>query len=255
MAGLLVFTANSVLDSAPLERTVSSSRQFIAYGTTTPLRGAVAEVAEKTKANLLNLLQQRDGWRVPIILNLQFPQANEPEIPPAELRFSQTGAGLKIQLDLTIASDFEVLALRRQLLRVILLEMMYRQSGDLPAGSFYVEPPGWMIEGLLAADPLQDRRQIAAAVAPLVNANKVADLSEFLGQRLNLLDSPGQLVYRAYSLALVQLLSNESGGPSRLANYIATFSRTSADPLTNLQAQFPSLADGTESDARWKNSV
>ena len=253
--GYLFLAANGAASIIPLERSVSSSRQFIVYGTTTPLRGAVAEVAEKTKANLLNVIQQRDNWRIPIILNLQFPQANEPDIPPAQLRFSQTGAGLKIQLDLTIASDFDALVLRRQLLRVVILEMMYRRSSDLPAGSVYVEPPDWLVEGVLAADPSRDRTPIVNAVNPLVSQNRVASLEEFLGRHFSFLDSPGQLVYRGYALAFVQLLLNEPGGPDRLTTYITNLSQSSSDQMSDLKAQFPVLAAGADSDALWKSSV
>ena len=253
--GFSLLAGNGYVSAVPVERSLSASRQFIIYGTTTPLRGAVGEVAEKTKSNLLNLLQQRDDWRIPIILNLQFPQANEPEIPAAQLRFSQTGAGLKIQLDLTISSDFDALALRRQLLRVILLEIIYRQSADLPAGSFYAEPPGWLIEGILAGDALPDRSQIAAAVTPLVQTNRVATLEEFLRQRFVLLDSAGQRVYRAYALAFLQLLLNEPDGSVRLSNYISNLSRASSDPLSDLQSQFPALGNGPEVETRWKSSV
>src|SRR4051794_37630396 len=94
--GFSIVFGNGHLLSAPPDRSISASRQFIIYGTTRPLRGAIAEVAERTKANVLNVLQQRDEWKMPIILNLQFPQANLPELPAAVLRFSQTGAGLKI---------------------------------------------------------------------------------------------------------------------------------------------------------------
>ena len=41
----------------------------------------------------------------PIVIHAQYPQANLPEIPRAVLNLSQTGFGLKIQLDLTITSD------------------------------------------------------------------------------------------------------------------------------------------------------
>jgi hypothetical protein len=240
---------------APLDRSVSSSHQFIVYGTTTPLRGAVAEVAEKTKASVLNVLRQRDGWKIPIVLNLQFPQANVPEIPPAALRFSQTGSGLKIQLDLTITADVDVTALRRQLLRVTLLEMIYRQAPDLPAGSYYVEPPDWLVEGLLAADPSQDRAAMSQAIEPLITANKVPSLEEFLGQHLSLLDSAGQMLYRACSLAFLQLLLNDSGGPARLAHYINNLSQESSDPVSDLKVQFPVLGGGADVDALWKTSV
>ena len=75
------------------ERSVSPSHQFIIYGADVVLRGAVSNLAEQTKTNLLALLRQRDAWKIPVVINLQPQQANLPEIPPAELHFSQTGFG------------------------------------------------------------------------------------------------------------------------------------------------------------------
>ncbi len=85
--------AGYVLDAAPSEHSVSPSRQFVIYGADAAMRGAVSNLAERTKADFLVLLQQRDNWRVPIVVNLQPQQANLPEVPPAGLRFSQTGFG------------------------------------------------------------------------------------------------------------------------------------------------------------------
>jgi hypothetical protein len=55
--------------------------------------------------------------RRPFIVNLQPQQANVPEIPPADLRFSQTGFGIKLQLDLTISKNVDVSLVERELLR------------------------------------------------------------------------------------------------------------------------------------------
>src|SRR5438477_232773 len=76
------------------EHSVSPSRQFVIYGAAATLRGAISELAEQTKTNLLALLRQRDGWKTAIVINLQTQQANLPEIPPASLRVSQTGFGV-----------------------------------------------------------------------------------------------------------------------------------------------------------------
>ena len=253
--GFFGFFCNPATAARPIERSVSASRQFIIYGTSPPLRGAVADVAEKTKANVLNVLQLRDEWRTPIVVNLQFPQANVPELPAAALRFSQTGSGLKIQIDLTIAEDFDVLAVRRQLLRGILLEMMYRGVPDLPAGSVYVEPPDWLVEGLLAADPLQDHSAMIDAVTSLVAENQVRDLDEFLHQNFRLLDPPAQLLYRGYALAFLQLLAGETGGPTRLAGYLSDLPRDPSDPITALKNHFPILTRVAETETIWKASL
>src|SRR5260370_400181 len=104
---LSIFVSSQSLCAATLARTVSPSRQFIIYGANATLRGAVSELAEQTKANLLALLRQPDEWKTPIVVNLQSAQANLPEIPPAALRFSQTGFGPKLQFDLTIGENID----------------------------------------------------------------------------------------------------------------------------------------------------
>src|SRR5438309_7233610 len=79
---------------AAAERSVSPSGQFVIYGADEPWRGAVSAPAERTKANLLAVLQRRDQWTTAAVINLQPPAANLPEIPASALRFSQTGSGL-----------------------------------------------------------------------------------------------------------------------------------------------------------------
>src|SRR5438876_1003840 len=225
------------------ERTVSPSQQFIIYGANAALRGALSELAEQTKANLLALLPQRDRWTTPIVINLQPQQANLPELPPTELRFSQTGSGMKLQLDLTIAQNLDASLMERELLRAILLEMIYRKESDIAPGVAFVEPPAWLLDGVLALTPGRDR-------APLVEAlsvsQKTMSLEEFLRQRPELLDSAGRMLYRACSFALVQLLVDGIEGRARLARYIDSLPNASNDPIADLKTQFPLLAGNAE---------
>src|SRR5205807_494070 len=107
----------SALPAAPLERSISPSRQFIIFGGNRILRSAVSDAAERVKSKVLGLLRLRDQWSVPILLNLERPQANAPEVPPVLLNFSQTGAGLKIQLDLLVDRDFQPAVLQREVFR------------------------------------------------------------------------------------------------------------------------------------------
>src|SRR6266699_1410766 len=248
---LSIFVSAQSLCAATLARTVSPSRQFIIYGANAAMRGAVSEVAEQTKANLLALLRQSDSWKTLIVVNLQPPQANLPEIPPAALRFSQTGFGLKLQLDLTIAQNLDASLIERELLRAILLEMIYRSKPDIAPGTVFVEPPDWLLDGVLARTPGRDRRPLVEALSL---SNNGMSLEEFLQpQMLSGLDSPARLRYRAYSLALVQLLVDGTDGHSRLARYIDRLSSASNDPLADLKAQFPLLRGNAEKT--WQSSV
>src|SRR2546430_4576421 len=229
--------------AAQPEHSTSPSRQFVIYGADAKARGAISGLAEQTKTDLLGLLRQRDGWKTSIVVNLQPQQANLPEIPPADLRFSQTGFGIKLQLDLTISKNLDVSLVERELLRAILLEMIYRNQPHVTAGAVLVEPPDWLIDGALALARARDRGPLIEAVA---NTEKPLLLEKFLRQRPGLLGSMGRTLYRAYAFALVQMLLEGKSGGAQLAQYVDHLSDSSNDPLADLKAQFPLLAEDAE---------
>src|SRR5262245_27936816 len=122
---LFAITNSQLVYGATTEHSTSPSRQFVIYGADAKVRGAISGLAEQTKTNLLGLLRQRDDWKTPVVVNLQPQQANVPEVPTADLRFSQTGFGIKLQLDLTISKKVDVSLVERELIRSILLELIY----------------------------------------------------------------------------------------------------------------------------------
>jgi len=195
--------------AAQPEHSTSPSRQFVIYGADAKVRGAISGLAEKTKTDFLGLLRQRDDWKTPVVVNLQSQQSNLPELPPADLRFSQTGFGIKLQLDLTISKIVDVSLVERELLRAILLEMVYRNQPHITAGALLVEPPDWLIDGALALAPGRDRGPFIEALG---NPEKPLPLEKFLRQRPGFLDSTGRTLYRAYAFALVQMLLDGKDG-------------------------------------------
>src|SRR4029077_20072714 len=137
----------------------------------------ISGLAEETKTNFLALFRQRDDWKTPVVIDLQPQQANVPEIPPADLRFSQTGFGIKLQLDLTISKNVDVSLVERELLRAILFEMMYRKQPHITAGAMLVDPPaGWMAGGLALAPG----RERGPWIDSLGNTEKPLPLEKFL---------------------------------------------------------------------------
>jgi hypothetical protein len=225
------------------QHSTSPSRQFVIYGADAKVRGAISGLAEQTKTNLLGLMRQRDDWKTSVVVNLQSQQSNLPELPPADLRFSQTGFGIKLQLDLTFSKNLDVSLVQRELLRAILLEMIYRNRPHITAGAVLVEPPDWLIEGALALTPGRDGGPFIEGIG---NTEKPLPLQRFLRQRPELLDSTGRTLYRAYAFALVQMLLDMKNGGAQLAKYIDHLYDASNDPLADLEAQFPALADAAE---------
>ena len=75
-------------------RSTSASRQFLVYGDKVSVRGAMCDLAERTKTNLLRLLDLRANWKTPLIINLDYPRTNFPDAPAAQLDVSKLGYGL-----------------------------------------------------------------------------------------------------------------------------------------------------------------
>jgi hypothetical protein len=257
VAFFFAFCTFAGIGGTPLpERSVSSSRQFVVHGPDGGLRGAICDLAERTKKDALGLLQQPDQWKTPIVINAQYPQANLPEAPAARLNFSQTGFGLKFQLDLSIAPDADAHAVERELLRAILLEIIYRAEPNTPAGTAYVQPPDWLLEGILALGPEVDRAALAESLGTLVASHKIMPLEDFLRQRPDLLESASQVLYRAHSAALLSMLLETPDGRANLIRFVAGLTRASNDPLADLQTHFPALRGETDKlQKAWLHSV
>ena len=198
------------------------------------------------KSKLLALLQSRDQWSVPILLNLQRPQANAPEVPAVLLNFSQTGAGLKIQLDLLVDRDFQPPVLQREVLRALLLELSYRALPSLPAGAPYVAPPDWLVDGILTLD--NESPEVFEGLDSV--ASSPPGPKNFLAQNPRLLDSQSRALYRACASALVRILLEHENGRPQLNRYIADLPRASVDALSDLRAHFPWLGKDPDLDGK-----
>jgi hypothetical protein len=250
--GLFAFGAAA---AGTAEQSVSTSRQFIVYGTDLAVRGAICDFAERTKRELLTLLSQPDNWATPIVINAQYPRANLPELPRLRVDLAQTGFGLKLQLDLVIDSSVTRPEIRRELLRALLLEMIYRAQPNLPAGAAYISPPDWLLEGVPAQQSDLARDRAAAILALPVAAKNVLTLEKFLAQRPELFDAPGRNLHRAYAFALVDLLSHASDGPHRLTQFILGLPGASNDPMAELRIHFLGLFESDDAERKWQIQI
>ena len=243
-----VFVSGANLNALePPPRSVSSSGQFVVYGADAVTRGAVCDLAERTKKNLLAVLRRHDDWKIPAVINLQPRAANVPELQTSQLEFGIGEEGVKLQLDLAIGSEINAGAIEHQLARVILLEMMYRKPSRVVTGDVYVDPPLWLVDGMLMCAPNRDH---GTEIDALAATEHVPSLGEFLHQHPQTLDAAARDLYRSYSYSLVKLLSQSHDGPRRLARYIDTLSNASSDSLADLHKSFPELRDDV-----WRSGI
>ncbi len=236
---LCLTTAIALSELIP--RSVSSSRQFIVYGGDPALRGAICDLAERTKSNLLHLLQIHDNWKISLVVRLEYPQANFPDAPAAQFEVSQLGYGLKLQLNLLVTRDIDPREIQRELLRAILIEMIYRDRSNLPAGSVYVAPPDWFLDGAVELQPGADSDESARLLQSMLDANKLTPLEDVVRQDGTRLDPPARRLYHAYSEALLRLLLDAPGGRRKLVQYLQDLPSAPNDPMADLIVHFPEM--------------
>jgi len=234
---LCVTTGLGVAENKP--RSISTSRQFIVYGGDVALRGAVCDLAERTKSNLLHLLDLRDGWKTPLIVDLEYPQANFPDAPPGRLAISQLGFGLKMQLNLLVTRDLQGRDVERELLRATAIEMIYRSRENMAPGTTYIAPPEWFLGGVLALQPGENRDEYTQLLQSFVAAKRIAPLEDVVRQDRAKLDPASSQLYDAYSQALLQLLLDAPDGRQKILRFLLDLPDAPNDPMANLIVHFP----------------
>jgi hypothetical protein len=243
------------LSGASTEQSISTSRQFIVHGSDLALRGVICDLAEHTKRELLGLVGQRDDWIMPIVINARRPQANLPELPRFNLELGQTGFGLKLQLDVLVDPATSRAEIRRELLRALILEMMYRREPQLPSGASYSSPPDWLLDGIRSEESDLPRDRVAALLALSARSENVWPLHRFVTQRVELLDAAARTLYRAYSCALVDMLSHGQDGPRSLLQFITDLPRASNDRMDDLRNHFPEVFGTESAELTWQKQI
>lgn len=239
-----------------LPKSFSRSKQFVVYAAEGAVRGGVGSVAEETKAGVLAALGLPDRWKLPIVVDLRYPDASLPNArPPSRLILGQTGAGLKVELDLLLGDAGRDNRIRDELVRAILLELAYRDYAALPAGQSYNPPPPWLVEGISAYLENEENGVSATLFAALLPASQTLSLEEFLNRNPAALDSTSRAVYRAYAFTLVRLLVQDlPGGKAGLASYIHDLpglGMESERGAGGLRSHFPELASTPDSLDKW----
>ena len=98
MASLVAMAQSKVERPAPLERSVSSSQQFIIYHSDRALRSRLARRAEDLKEQWLRRLRLGTEWKSPIIIQvLALRRRESPRIRTG--LYESDGGELKVQID------------------------------------------------------------------------------------------------------------------------------------------------------------
>jgi hypothetical protein len=224
-----------------LQRSVSSSQQFVIYHTDRGLRSRLAQKAEGLKNHWLRRLRLSDDWKSPIIIQvLAIGRRDSPRIRTA--LYESDGGASKIQIDVVDTAALKGSEFDLEVYRALFLEFGYRNVAA-KAGKALHQPPAWLVEGLFE-DMIAREEGIAVSVYErLINAKDSPDLKAFLKERPEMLDATSHAIYRAKALGLLRALLSSPDGAKHLADYCGNLSSLNPSDSAELLEKFPSLLD------------
>ena len=240
----------SAVNGADLKnRSTSASGQFVVYCDDRELRGRVIMFVEETKDRVLRLLKERDDWDMPLLITLDRAEPGKTE-PGVRLGLVQTPAGGKVEMNVRIGDDPASIFLQKHVLRAVFIEMSYRDR-PLVNGKPIIEPPWWVVEGLIQSMRRRDGELNSDVFKSIADRSKLPALDKFISQPPVMLGGISGEVDRASAMCLVEALLSLPNGPENLGRLIRDWPAISADPMGALVHHFPSLAESDKSLAKW----
>jgi len=240
---LAAFGQTKVEPPAPLQRSVSSSQQFVIYHSDGTLRSRLAQRAEDLKGKWLRRLQLADEWKSPIIIQiLALHRPNSPRIRTG--LYESDGGQLKVQIDVYDTASLKNTDFDMEVYRALFLEYGYR---DVPAkaGKSFHQPPAWLIDGLFEDVMARDEGIATGLYERLINEEPSPKLDAFLKERPEMLDATSRAIYRARALGLFRALLRTPDGAKHLAEYCSSLPSANPTDSARLLEKFPTLSEQT----------
>lgn len=235
------------------QRTVSASRQFIIFCPDPEARSRVAGFVEEVKTCLLELLGAPDSWKAPILLTLENSSSAAPEKEAASLSLFQNETGFKLQIDVRLGVDPARINLQKYVVRALLIEFAYRERPDLlKAGSAFVEPPWWLVEGALQLYQHRGAAPDADLFKRIVDVNHVPPMARFLaGTPHDFAGTAVETMDQACALCLVQGLADQPNGHDGLARLVRHWVEHESDVVGAITREFPALGTNEAGLQKW----
>ena len=225
---------------APLQRSVSSSQQFVIYHPDRALRSRLARRVEDLKSQWLRRLRLADEWKSPIVIQILALQRPDSSRTRTGL-YEGDGGALKVQIDVRDVSSLQSAEFDLEVYRALFLEYAYR---DLPskAGKSFHQPPSWLIEGLYEDVTAREEGVAAGLYDQVLKQGNPPKLEVFLKERPEILDATSRAIYRALSLGLLRAVLRTPDGAKHLAEYCSGLSSINPADDSRLLEAFPMLS-------------
>ena len=228
----------------------SDLKQFSVYCDDVRLRMRVVSFAGEVRRDVMALLGEGEGWKAPIVIVIERATAARPGEPAAKVRLVESLPGFKVEIDVRIGDDPAAVNLQKQIVRAVLLEYAYRESG-VKGGTAFRESPWWVIEGAIQLARQRETGTNSDLFKRLIETNKLPPLADFLADNPDQLGATARAMDQALAASLVQLLTSQPNGRTCLARLVREWPRSNGDSVALLRKHFSTLASDEATLQKW----
>lgn len=234
------------------DQVVSRSGQFRVSGGEALVRGTLAILAEEAKTELLQLTEEKDGWKVPVVVRL-FGKQGDP-LPPRTVAMQLVVVeGVKeLRLDVHLSRGIEHERFKRAVTATLLYERALR--GGLPDQDAVLDVPPWLFDGLREATAWrlnQTDRRLYQALFRQGGLFKVDDLFATSEAAFEDMDGATRAAFRVSSGAMVMALLEQPQGREGFRAFLTAAPSYEGEMPGLLAKHFPELNLSETSLAKW----
>lgn len=264
-----LFTATTLAEETPLagtivqpptslkfgdrDRVISTSKQFRVSGGEATDRGAIAQLAEEVKDELLRLTEEKDAWKVPITITLHGKLGDPVPLRTVATQILVSEVGYELRLDLHLCRGIERERIKQTAATALIYERVLRgRNASEPETPFLVPP--WLVDGLHEATAWrlnQSDRRLYTALFKTGGLFKIDELFTLNERDLEEMDAAMRTAFRVSAGALVMALLQQPHGKEGFRAFLAEAAAFEGEMPALLRKHFPELNLSETSLAKW----
>ncbi|MES2983106.1 MAG: hypothetical protein V4727_12405 [Verrucomicrobiota bacterium] len=234
---------------------ISRSRQFKISGSDAATRAAAANLAEDSKLELLRMLEEKDDWKVPVIVEMRGKFGDAVPLRNTVLDFGYNDVSYQVKIFVNLSRGLPKENYQRAVIAACLLARSLQDKAKVDANVRRSIPP-WLVEGISEAISWrlgQSDRRLYDTLFRHGGLYKLENLFELNEAGYIGLDAASKAAFRVSAGALVMALSEQPDGKAGMRGFLNEAPSYSGEFPALLRQHFPELNMSQSGLAKWWN--
>jgi hypothetical protein len=234
---------------------ISRSKQFKISGADPATRAVAANLAEDSKDEILRMLEERDDWKVPVIVEMRGKFGDPVPLRSTVLNLDYNEVGYQVKIFVNLSRGLPKESYQRAVIAGCIMARSLKDTAISDANVRRSVPP-WLVEGISEAISWrlgQSDRRLYDALFRHGGLYKLEDLFELNEAGLLALDAASKAAFRVSAGALVMALSEQPDGKAGMRAFLKEAPSYSGEFPVLLRQHFPELNMSQSGLAKWWN--